>query len=368
MPQKQKSNIIRIVGQNKGGGARLHCYQLNQALAAADCNTTTYIPKPTFIDPYTFEKTGTCTYVNTINPITISKNIFTRRSKTRYIHSHLRNANIEAHFISRAARIPHIITVHTPFPAATTTKELLFRSTMRQALRACTHTIFISEFIKERIIKQINIDENTFNHSVIYNGSEAAELSDQMIYRTGDRINICLVGELTERKGIADLKAVVSQLAASRDWDKFTLSVYGQGPLQYLVKALQSQYDNINYRGYCVEQNLIYAKQHLNLSLARDEAFGRVVTEAMSRGIPTIAYSSGAYPELIKSGHNGYLSKSVDELVNTLSNLCKSPERLNSLAEGCRSEFQRRFSAERFCCETLSTIEHAISRLPNHGS
>jgi glycosyltransferase involved in cell wall biosynthesis len=85
------------------------------------------------------------------------------------------------------------------------------------------------------------------------------------------------------------------------------------------------------------------------------EPFGLVMIEAMACGTPVIAYRSGSVPEVIADGVSGYIVESIDEAVSAV-------ERLDQLTrEGCRAEFEERFTVERMARAYVSTYERVIA-------
>lgn len=52
-----------------------------------------------------------------------------------------------------------------------------------------------------------------------------------------------------------------------------------------------------------------------------EEPFGLVAIEAMSCGTPVLGMARGSYPEIIKSGKNGFLATTVDEMISQLGHI-----------------------------------------------
>lgn len=70
------------------------------------------------------------------------------------------------------------------------------------------------------------------------------------------------------------------------------------------------------------------------------EPFGLAMIEALACGTPVIARPCGSVPEVIHPGVTGFIADSVDELAAALG-------RIETLSrEGCRREFENRFTAE----------------------
>ena len=89
------------------------------------------------------------------------------------------------------------------------------------------------------------------------------------------------------------------------------------------------------------------------------EPFGLAVVEAMACGTPTIAFSRGSMPEIIRHGETGVLVSSVDDAVNAVGRISQI-SRLR-----CREEAERRFSSERMVEEYLRLYSRVLER---HGT
>lgn len=70
------------------------------------------------------------------------------------------------------------------------------------------------------------------------------------------------------------------------------------------------------------------------------EPFGLAMIEALACGTPVIARPCGSIPEVIRNEVTGFIVKSVDEMVEAVSNIGKISR------EECRREFENRFTAE----------------------
>jgi glycosyltransferase involved in cell wall biosynthesis len=72
--------------------------------------------------------------------------------------------------------------------------------------------------------------------------------------------------------------------------------------------------------------------------IKRQEPFGLVVIEAMACGTPVIAYNTGAMPELIEDGVNGFLVENQDEMAQAI-------QKINTIdREACSLYARKNFS------------------------
>jgi glycosyltransferase involved in cell wall biosynthesis len=72
-----------------------------------------------------------------------------------------------------------------------------------------------------------------------------------------------------------------------------------------------------------------------------EEPFGLSVVESMACGTPVIAYNRGSMPELIKSGHNGFLVSGIDEAAEKVGKIGTIDRR------NCRTHVEWHFTIER---------------------
>ena len=66
------------------------------------------------------------------------------------------------------------------------------------------------------------------------------------------------------------------------------------------------------------------------------EAWGRVVTEAMSAGIPVVAHADGGYAQIIRHGENGFLFHRDSQALDLIAQLRQSPSLRKTLGANAR--------------------------------
>lgn len=121
------------------------------------------------------------------------------------------------------------------------------------------------------------------------------------------------VGRLEEEKGVIDLIRVFNKVY-SKD-KKVTLDIFGDGSLKSNMLNLIEKYNlqnNVKIHGFkdAKEINKYYKEASMYVMCSYRESFGIVLIEAMTCGIPCIAFTraTGAC-DIIEDGVNGYLIK-----------------------------------------------------------
>jgi len=137
-------------------------------------------------------------------------------------------------------------------------------------------------------------------------------------------LKLLFVGELSQRKGLADLFTVVGRLGS-----KVTLTVVGRKTTAR-CEALEKQLALHRWvPGIPHEEVLRLMAEHDVLVFpSLFEGFGLVITEAMSQGTPVITTERTAGPDLITHGHDGWIIEagSIAALQNSIEELLLHPD------------------------------------------
>ncbi|RYY07394.1 MAG: glycosyltransferase [Sphingobacteriaceae bacterium] len=144
-----------------------------------------------------------------------------------------------------------------------------------------------------------------------------------IVHSKSQPIKLLFVGGLSQRKGIADLFAVVDKLK-----DYVSLTVVGRKatdncPALNVALAKHKWIQSLSH-----EKVLQLMQEHDVLVFpSLFEGFGLVITEAMSQGTPVITTDRTAGPDLIKHGENGWLinAGSTNALQTAIEELIDRP-------------------------------------------
>lgn len=145
--------------------------------------------------------------------------------------------------------------------------------------------------------------------------------------------NLISIGRLSKEKGYLDLlKLYEKNLKKYPDW---LLHIVGDGPEKetlenYIEK--KNLKDKVILHGFQGKEaiNELLHSSSIYLMTSYTESFGIVLIEAMSHGIPCIAYSSAeGAKELIIDGKNGFLipNRKEDEMLEKIDLLISNPEK-----------------------------------------
>lgn len=162
-----------------------------------------------------------------------------------------------------------------------------------------------------------------------------------------DEKRLISVGRLSAEKGQMDLLKMFNQLSKKHpDWH---LDIIGDGPerdkLEEYIKEKKLK-EKITLHGF-QSRNYIDKMLHqssLFIMTSFTESFGIVLLEAMSHGIPCLAFSSAeGAKEIISSGKNGYIIKNrnASAMMKKIEDLMKKDEVRKKMGKEARKSVKQ---------------------------
>ena len=196
---------------------------------------------------------------------------------------------------------------------------------------------------------------------VIYNGvritptevtAEQRVAAKQALGYTVDTFLVAYVGRLSSEKGVQHA------IEALHDCDgRICLLVAGEGPERDNLLALAQRIGvgtRVRFLGYVSDPFAIFSAVDAAVTPSLcNEAFGRVVVEAMACGAAVVATAVGGMQEIFQDGVGGLLVPRADSaaIAAALNRLAADPEYLRSMASTARKLAVERYSTERVAAE-----------------
>jgi glycosyltransferase involved in cell wall biosynthesis len=188
--------------------------------------------------------------------------------------------------------------------------------------------ISVSNTTKEELVKRFGIDENVIK--VIYNGI------DHEKFTPGEKSEyplILWIGRLKKYKNPLDAIKIFKKLNNR----KAVLIMVGSGEMEKEIKDVIAGEKNIFFLGKVDEKKKIelYQRAWVVLSTSFIEGWGMTIVEANSCGTPAVAYSTGAMPEIIREGVNGFLVnyKDYNKAADAISYLIEDENSMRYLSK-----------------------------------
>lgn len=166
-----------------------------------------------------------------------------------------------------------------------------------------------------------------------------------------DSKNLVSVGRLSKEKGFDDLLRLFKKISSKHpDWK---LNIIGDGMERNDLLELANELklgDKVVFHGYQNKEyiNEILLDSSIYIMTSHTESFGLVLIEAMSFGVPALAYTSAqGANEIIDDGVNGYLIKdrNEEEMLDKINNLIDDEKLRKKLGKEARSK-SKEYSGE----------------------
>lgn len=169
---------------------------------------------------------------------------------------------------------------------------------------------------------------------------KAKEKSD--IKLEGNEINFVSVGRLHNQKGYDILITAINELNQKGLLPQnFKLRIYGDGPQKSMLENLIKEYsleDKVYLQGKVMNPYKYLKDSDLFILSSRYEAFGLVIIEAMTLGVPVLATENHATNKIIKHKENGYIAEnSYQGIYEGLKYLLNNPRELEKYKKNLKN-------------------------------
>lgn len=226
-----------------------------------------------------------------------------------------------------------------------------------------TKIVVISKYMEKLFSNEIDNEKVV----LIYNGLE--QFDRNKIEISEPIKNILIAGTLIPAKG--QIEAIKAIEIVNKAGFNVTLHIVGSDPnagkRDSYKKELELEIKNsgvsskVIFYGEIRDMNALRDKMEIELVCSKCEAFGRVVVEAMQKGLIVIGSNTGAIPELIKDNYNGmiYISGDYRDLANKIMNILKSPSLATKMSSNAFGFSKNHFTLN----ETINNIEGLIKNM-----
>jgi glycosyltransferase involved in cell wall biosynthesis len=123
------------------------------------------------------------------------------------------------------------------------------------------------------------------------------------------------IGRETEGKGVKKIIRIFKSIDKNK--------LYLAGDLNYAKNRKTAKIKNLGWLNASNLKRYIQKAQFVISTSSLPETFGLVALEAISQGTPFVGYKTGAYPEIITNGENGYLiekNESFKKIIEKINN------------------------------------------------
>lgn len=259
-----------------------------------------------------------------------------------------------------------LIAVHHHFDFLGQSKKI-FKFLELNFLRMLYATIIPSPYIKDLFATLFP------KKKVLYAQLSVEKAINNVSAKKDDKcFNLVTVGTIEKRKGISYIIDAISNIKDKTNV-KITFSIVGKIVEEDYYNNLVEQIknagltDNVKFLGRLSNEELseVYSKANCFAFGSQLEGYGMVLLEAMSYGLPLIAFNNTAMPYTVKDGHNGFLveNKNTNEFSNAILKLIEDPQLCKKLAEGSLNDFKNLRTLEDLNSDFDSILNNKFERI-----
>jgi 1,2-diacylglycerol 3-alpha-glucosyltransferase len=243
------------------------------------------------------------------------------------------------------------------------------------SVRNSKKVIVFSKYMKEQVVNIFSLSKED-TPCLIYPGVDQKRFYIREINQSelkeifnlkNEFIFLCL-GRVDENKGFEDVILAYSLLPINLQ-EKSKVFIVGDGPeikkLNILTQKLELEH-SIKFFGTTEQPEIFYNISNCFLMTSRYEAFGQTILEAMSCGLPIIAYEvdgeniTTASNELISEGENGFFSRfSIEDLTDVMKRIVElHTSELEIIKKNNVEKTKKHFNWERTVSEIVNLVEN----------
>ena len=231
------------------------------------------------------------------------------------------------------------------------------------AINSVDRFLAVSHFQKSKLI---NMGLPSSKVDVLYNFADIKEPPSE---HCGD--HFLFVGRLEDGKGVETLlKSYLSYRETCKVELALPLHIVGTGSAESTLKGISERLGLVDYVKWLGRKDGPYLVDQYRRCRALinpsefHETFGLTNLEAMSHGRPVLCSNSGAFPEVVRNGIDGYIipAGAPDAFAERMSKLC--PQTALKLGKNGFARANLKFSAQ----EHLKQLEHLYRNLKERSN
>ncbi|MBD2551509.1 glycosyltransferase [Microcystis elabens FACHB-917] len=277
------------------------------------------------------------------NTITLSKICTNLKSAGFPVAVHVRELPLEDTYLCEAFGVA--------------AKQLVQNTISSANLLICNSRYTLSQFTTDQCITSI-VHNVTLDKDL-----ETIALQKLECMKADTAKSVSIISSNIEKKGIRDFYLIANQLKDTLPDVRFNI----YGPITDFLKEVDRELrsPNIEIRGYVQAPSQALRHTDILVSLSHfAESFGRTALEAITAGVPVVAYEYGAIPEIIIHNQTGLLVpyKNYTKAAEMLEKLIKDKELFQSLSRNCLNH-SKTFSFKDY----IRKLNNLLSRItPEH--
>lgn len=238
-------------------------------------------------------------------------------------------------------------------------------NSLTQYLKKASQVVVISNKVREVVIGEAAIDSTLVYNGIMTNVQlQKMKNLDANPYTADRPFVFLIIGMIHPQKG--QMLAVDGLIKLEQKHPNVSLHIVGSGRKKYTYQLKQKiQAHNLNdkilLKGYLANPEEAFRQADAVLMCSSNEGMGRVTVEAMAYGKPVIGLHSGATPELIEDGKDGFLFQNgAEELARCMEKLVLDPTASVAMGRQGQVKVEKHFTTEKYCEQMYTVFESVL--------
>ncbi len=200
---------------------------------------------------------------------------------------------------------------------------------IRDSLNYTGHTYSITHAMKD--VNEENIGLKS-EDQILYLGTEYQKFHNDIPRQA--LMDIAIIGSNLFYKGINDFFYIATMFPNL----KFHIIGSGMGKIDFPREISTRNLANVKWHDSESHEQLKETLKGIQLHVfpSRAEGFPKVTLETAAAGVPSVIYDDYGANEWITSGKNGFVVKSIDDMITVIQDLLDHPEKLQLLADNAK--------------------------------
>lgn len=210
--------------------------------------------------------------------------------------------------IARNKNIPHVWHIREHGREDSSIDYINSKKYVKRKYINTNRIICVSNSVKD---KYKNIVSNNNNIVTLYNGVAFDKEYEKKFNLYNKTLNLCIVGSIGDNKNqLEAIKAI--KLLIDKQQCNLLLNIIGDGNQEYQQKLDNYINENqlnkyVKFWGYRNDISKLLEQMDIGIMCSKNEAFGRVTVEYMSKCIPVIGANTGGTKEILEDTNTGLL-------------------------------------------------------------
>lgn len=220
-------------------------------------------------------------------------------------------------------------------------------------------TIAVSESVRKELLGRARLAPD--HVQVIHSGVATPECETPAVLDPEHAPVVGTAGPLEAAKGLTYFLAAAPAVLREHPHTQFLIA--GAGPeernLRQQARALEVV-DRVTFVPNFSDFSTSLSAMDIYVLPSLKQGLGTIMLEAMSRGLPVIATSSGGVYSVVSDGHTGILVPPSDSasLAKRIIELLRDPIRARTIGENAKAMVARDFPVARMISETIATYRN----------